>query len=153
MAQCAARCASEGYRCTREPHDDDQHMAHYRGADGQPHLWLFTEVAPTEVASPGSMDEAIAARDEALERVEAGAEPDWQAAALAALEITARRLPDFISDDVWDSGLPSTREDRALGPIFLAAARAGWIAKTDRVRPSRRSHASGKPVWRSLIYR
>lgn len=48
-------------------------------------------------------------------------------------------------------GLTGTREDRALGPVFQRAARKGWIVKTDRVRPSVRSHLSGKPVWRSLL--
>ena len=98
-----------------------------------------------------TLADALRDRDLALERVEDAADPDWRGSALAALERTARALPEFISDDVWSNGLPSTREDRALGPVFLAAARAGWIEKTDRVRPSRRSHGSGKPIWRSLI--
>jgi hypothetical protein len=54
---------------------------------------------------------------------------------------------------VWETGLDCTREDRALGPIMQKAARLGWCIKTDRVRPSRRSRMSGKPVWKSLLYK
>lgn len=98
-------------------------------------------------------DSAKIGRETGLERVDRAAEPDWKDLAYEAVEATARRLPEFISDDVWEyGGLESTREDRALGPVFLRAARAGLIVKTDRVRPSVRSHLSGKPVWRSTVY-
>lgn len=96
---------------------------------------------------------ASAARDSALAHVEEAADELWKERAYTAVLSTARRLPEFISDDVWDTGgLDSTREDRALGPILQRAAREGVAVKTDRVRPSVRSHMSGKPVWRSLIY-
>jgi hypothetical protein len=91
-------------------------------------------------------------RDDALDRVEAGSDPAWQAQAFAAVRKTAEVMQEFISDDVWQTGLAAPREARALGPIFLHAVRSGWIVKTGRVRPSVRSHLSGKPVWRSLIY-
>lgn len=92
-------------------------------------------------------------RNEALQRVDEAAEPEWKDVAYEAIQATALRLPEFISDDVWEIGqLDSTREDRALGPVFLRARRDGICIKTDRVRPSVRSHLSGKPVWRSLIY-
>ena len=100
-----------------------------------------------------SMHDALAARDTALQRVEEHADERWKQDALAAVRRTAEALPDFISDRVWDvGGLESTREDRALGPVFLRAARLGWIEKTDRVRPSVRSHGSGKTVWRSRLF-
>lgn len=99
------------------------------------------------------LQDALAARDEALKRVEQAANEQWKNDALAAVRQTCEQRPDFISDDVWNvGGLDSTREDRALGPVFLKAARAGWCVKTDRTRPSVRSHGSGKPVWRSLLY-
>ena len=97
-------------------------------------------------------DHAKRARDDALERVERNAMEAWKREALAAVERTCRELPEFFADDIWDRGLDSTREDRALGPIMRTAARNGWCVKTDRVRPSKRSHLSGKPVWKSLIY-
>jgi hypothetical protein len=93
-------------------------------------------------------------RDDALEDVHDAAAPSWTAQAMRALIRTAETLQEFISDDVWRVGaLEPTRENRALGPIFLSAAKEGWITKTDRVRASVRSHLSGKPVWRSLIYK
>lgn len=100
------------------------------------------------------VEAATAARDGALEDVENAADPAWLGAALQAIRRTAERRADFISDDVWaDAGLKPTHENRALGPVFQSAARNGWIKKTDRIRPSVRSHMSGKPVWQSLIYR
>jgi hypothetical protein len=96
--------------------------------------------------------EAASARDEALRQVDEHADARWKADALAAVEGLCRARKDWISDDVWETGLESTREDRALGPILRTAARNGWCRKTDRVRPSKRSHLSGKPVWESLIY-
>lgn len=88
---------------------------------------------------------------EAWRRVQNGTDPVWEDQAKAALIRVALEKEEFISDDVWDTGLEPTRENRALGPIFMAAKRAHLIEKTDRVRPSVRSHLSGKPVWRSLI--
>jgi hypothetical protein len=90
---------------------------------------------------------------EALDRVDEAADPDWKEEALAAVERTCRARQEFISDDIWEiGGLESTREDRALGPVLMRAAREHWCIKTDRMRPSKRSHLSGKPVWRSLIF-
>lgn len=97
---------------------------------------------------------AASARDAALAQVDAGADPRWKALALDAVRRTCEQRAEFISDDVWEVGnLPSTREDRALGPVLRQAARQGMCVKTDRVRPSVRSHLSGKPVWRSLLVR
>ena len=96
---------------------------------------------------------AVAAETRAaLNQVEENAVDSWKTDALAAVKQTCLRLETFISDDVWETGsLESTREDRALGPVLLQARRLGWCEKTDRVRPSKRSHLSGKPVWRSLL--
>lgn len=105
-------------------------------------------------ASQPSFDFVAGETRSALEQVEEAADDDWKEEALAAVERTCMALPEFISDDVWTTGgLESTREDRALGPILLQARRLGWCEKTDRLRPSRRSHLSGKPVWRSLVRR
>jgi hypothetical protein len=112
---------------------------------------LMTDPKPPQLSLFGR---ARAARDIALERVEAAADPDWQAQAIAAVRVTAELMIEFISDDVWAmTKLSAPREARALGAVFRHAMKAGWITKTDRVKPSVRSHLSGKPVWRSLIYR
>ena len=100
-----------------------------------------------------SIDDALAARAEALAAVDAHADPLWKDQALAAVRRVCELRQDFHVDDSWTlTDLPSTREDRALGPIMLKAARLGYCRKTDRVRPSARSHGSGKPVWTSLIF-
>jgi hypothetical protein len=101
---------------------------------------------------PRTLPEARAEAAIAIERVEQAAEPDWVEQAYAAVERTCREMPEFISDDVWRRDLPTTREDRALGPVMVRAAKAGLCRRTDRTRPSIRSHGSGKPVWFSLIY-
>lgn len=95
-----------------------------------------------------------ATAEQAIQQVEENADPDWKTLALEAVRVTCEQRAEFHVDDVWDVGqLPHTREDRALGPVMRQAARLGYCAKTDRVRPSVRSHLSGKPVWRSLLYR
>lgn len=100
-----------------------------------------------------TIDQALAARDVQLARVDEHADPEWKTRALAAVRRTCEQLPDFICDDVWTTGdLDSTREDRALGPVMQRAARNGWCVRTMAGRPSARSHGSPKPVWRSLIY-
>lgn len=111
-------------------------------------------LAGARVPAQMSLEDAIAERDVALERVEASSDEEWRDRAFAAVRQTCEQREQFISDDIWTiSQLDSTREDRALGPVLLRAARAGLCIKTDRVRPSTRSHGSGKPVWRSLIYK
>lgn len=88
----------------------------------------------------------------AIKRVDENADDEWKQTALEAVRRTCEQLPEFISDDIWDQGLDSTREDRALGPILMKAKKEGWCVKTDRLRPSVRSHLSGKPVWKSLLF-
>lgn len=97
--------------------------------------------------------EAVAETREAIESVEENADRLWLDLALAAVKRVCLALPDFISDDIWGiGGLTSTREDRALGPVLMKAKKHGWCVKTDRGRPSRRSHMALKPVWRSLLW-
>jgi hypothetical protein len=88
---------------------------------------------------------------QAIADVDAGTDAEWRAAALAVVRTVCLEREEFISDDIWKTGLDSTREDRALGPVMLKARRLGWCEKTGRVQPSVRSHLSGKPVWRSLL--
>jgi hypothetical protein len=109
---------------------------------------------PRKKVEQRSLDFTIAQAElrTALRRLDTHVDRAWLEQAHAALERCAMARKDFISDDVWDFDLPRTQEDRALGPVFLRAKRAGIITKTDRVRPSVRSHLSGKPVWISNIY-
>ncbi len=116
-------------------------------------------IQPRPSACPAILDRMTAFwragmdRDIALERVETAASEAWKAEALEAVYAVCCARHTFISDDVWEIGeLPSTREDRALGPIMLRAARLGWCRKTTEVRPSVRSHLAGKPIWESLLH-
>jgi hypothetical protein len=88
-----------------------------------------------------------------LDLIEQNTADDWRSDALRAVEQVCRQKPDFICDDVWDVGLRSTHNDKALGPVLMTAKRLGYCVKSDRVRPSLRSHLSGKPVWVSQLYR
>jgi len=45
----------------------------------------------------------------------------------------------------------STHNDKALGPVMLKAKRLGMCTKAGTLRPSLRSHLSGKPVWISRL--
>jgi hypothetical protein len=78
----------------------------------------------------------------------------WKAAALEAIKLTCEQRETFISDDVWTvSGLVEPDDSRALGAQFGKARELGYCEKTGEMRPSVRSRGSGKPVWRSLIFR
>jgi len=105
------------------------------------------------IDAPGLWGQARAAHDAAVKRVDEAADPFWKDDALEAIRQVCLTTVDFIVDDVWATGLRSTREDRALGPQMTRARVHGYCVKTDRVRPSVRSHLSGKPVWMSLIFR
>lgn len=97
------------------------------------------------------------ARDEALARVEAHADPEWKATALAVVEHLARTRDEMTTDDVWHvldaRGVTFTHEPRALGAVMKQAASFGWISRTERTRRSERvvRHAGDVRVWRCLL--
>lgn len=121
-----------------------------------PELGAEPELEPAEVKpNPWTKTEAeaIAERDRGMAQVDENADAVWREHALEAVRVTATKLETFLVDDVWTVGeLERTREDRALGPVMLRAARLKWIEKTDRTRPSVRSRMGPKPIWRSRIY-
>lgn len=88
-----------------------------------------------------------------LDLVAANTESDWADEALEAIRKVCLKYREFHVDLVWLEGLRSTHNDKALGPVMMRAKRLGYCVKTDRVRPSLRSHLSGKPIWKSLLYR
>lgn len=100
-----------------------------------------------------TIEDALAARDVALERVQRGADPAWCDRALQVIRRVCEDRADWHSDVLWEYGLDEPTEARALGPVMLRAARLGYCTRTDRVRPSVRSHGSGKTVWVSLLYK
>jgi hypothetical protein len=91
------------------------------------------------------------ARDAGMAAVDAHANAQWKLSAAAVIRELARRGVPFIGDDVWDlldqRQVPPPSSLRALGPLMLAAARAGEIRRTGEFRPSVRSHMSPKPLW------
>ncbi len=124
------------------------------------HDWRATNTGRCEVCDliPREHDAlcAKAATDEAIERVEEHADPEWKAHALDAIESCARSFPTFTTDAVWAllDGGPETHEPRALGAVMREAARRGWVESTDRTEQTARVHAHQRParVWHSLIY-
>lgn len=102
----------------------------------QPTLWDD----PDPVAAAHARADGIAAADAHVSR-------QWRAAARDAIRWCAENYPDgFTSDEVLvrlvEVNAPYVHELAALGPQFMAAARAGEIAKTGAMRPTkfRRRH-------------
>lgn len=105
-------------------------------------------------------DRSRQVRQDALDRVEANAHPDFKATASRAVRYMAGQMAEFTTDDVIQAmslAYPNvyTHEPRAWGPIMRDAAREKLIANTGRVRESNMvlNHRRPKAVWRSLIYR
>jgi hypothetical protein len=98
--------------------------------------------------------EARAAAQEAIERANEHANPEWKEAARAAVLAIAPGV-EFTTDDVWArlTGDEQTHERRALGAVMQQLAADGRIVKLDRVRPSTRpeAHANPKQVWRRAM--
>jgi hypothetical protein len=101
-------------------------------------------------------DAAQAAKDAAMEAVDANADPAWKAAADDAIATITGMRQEFTTDPVWVLldrwEWPRPREPRALGPRMRATAYAGLIENTGRVHQSKRvsRHAAPLTVWRRL---
>lgn len=102
--------------------------------------------------SSGQLSLALAAREDGIQRASDHANEAWKEAAYAAIVCAASVRVNFTADDVWDRIGPEyqTHEPSALGPLFLAASRAGLIRKVG-LRPSRhpRRHRD-LTVWQKL---
>lgn len=99
--------------------------------------------------------EARRRRDRALAVVVVGKD-DWIKAAKWALYEVALSTREFTTDAIWATGLPEppSGSSRALGPVMLAAARAGVVQITDRTRPTtkKKSHAQPLRIWISNVW-
>lgn len=88
-----------------------------------------------------TFDDAFTARQVAIARADHNAAPDWKRAAREAVAWCASHHETFTADDVLARlaavQAPTTHEPSALGPVMLAASRAGTIVKTGELRPSR----------------
>lgn len=97
-------------------------------------------------------------RDAGIDAAQAGAPPDWYAAAQAAVRQICRHRLRFTTDDVWrsleeDYGFGSPPEPRAMGAVMRHARKQRWCRATEHFRPSERPVAHRKPcrVWESLL--
>lgn len=100
------------------------------------------------------MSEATLARDEAMRRVEAGAEEEWKDHAFEAVRLLANPAADMYlitPDDLWDY-VEKPREPRALGPVMTRAAKAGLIRSTIFHENSRNGHAPNIRIWASALW-
>lgn len=95
------------------------------------------------------------AREEALARVEASADPDWMEACLQIGRELADEMDAFTTDHIWER-LPDdarTHEPRAMGAVMRSLSDLGVIERTDRTVNSHRPECHRRPVrlWRSKI--
>lgn len=85
---------------------------------------------------------AAVARDAGIGTADLNADRAWRTSATEAIRWCAANYPEgFTADEVLmrlaSIGAPLTHNLSALGPRFLAAARAKVIVKTGETRPSR----------------
>lgn len=103
------------------------------------------------------LNKTIDSKEEAIERSMGNANERWKTAALDTIVEIAQKTPSFTSDDVLavlDRLDVKTHDTRALGGIFVQAARLGWIRKTGAYVPSKRPACHSRPilVWESLLH-
>ena len=117
---------------------------------------------PPPIKLPAVPDPAAgtAAREEAIERVDAGTPVEWRWMAARVLTDLAATVPDLTTDDLFfaiqAAGFdPSVPEMRAYGAVIRRGQADGVISPTDHFRPSVRPAAHRRPmrVHRSLIMR
>lgn len=106
--------------------------------------------------------ESMEAKRLAMDQVETNANRVWLDFMFEIVWLTCHANERFTTDDVMElygrainRDKPTTHELRAMGPVMLRAAKAGFCRKADcKAVPSRRKslHASPRAVWQSLIY-
>lgn len=99
------------------------------------------------------MSLAEAVTDAAIARVRSNADETWVREAERIISLVVRRQRLFTTDDLWEAGLPSPREPRALGAVMREAARLGICEATGEYRRSERAACHTRPirVWKSLV--
>ena len=98
----------------------------------------------------------LSIKEEAINRVELNADPQWFDAAMRAVKRLALGRDTFTTDDVWEElqyVSNTTHEPRAMGAVMRNAAKTGIITATSGYRTSQRSECHGRPVrvWSSTI--
>jgi hypothetical protein len=92
-------------------------------------------------------------RDQAIEKAEAGASPEWKAEALETVYFVATYKDEFTTDEVWVRLKTKTRENRAMGAVMLTAVKMGYVRPTERFTPSLRPSQHRRPlrIWESTL--
>lgn len=117
----------------------------------------YAPVTAVLTPSPDRFDAELGARtrDVGIARVAASTD-EWQEAAVAAIRVLAQSRVTLTTDDVWLSlGRDAELEGRAMGAAMRAAAKLGYVRRTDRTRKSERAacHRRDLRVWESLLCR
>jgi hypothetical protein len=94
---------------------------------------------------------AIELRDKGVASAEKNADPQWKEFAWNGVLSLAKTGKPFTSDDIWAylEGLATTPEPKALGAVFLRAAKRKLIKPTGEFWQSKRPQAHGRRlmVW------
>lgn len=124
---------------------------------------LFNSETKRVIRDPKRKSQGAAkeAKQEAIQRVEQNANPQFLAMCRVALEAVAREQEYFTTDPVWEryeqgSSHPFPHERRAIGPVMLRATKDGVITKAGDQHwnsTSARCHNRPKQVYQSLIYK
>ena len=95
-----------------------------------------------------------AAKEEAIERVRASADPSWMNHAWAAIVMVCHEShagwTTITSDLVWERlaewHAPKPHEPRAMGPVMRRAVKEGLLRPTSTFRPSAMPQNHRRPV-------
>ena len=93
--------------------------------------------------------------ERAIQRARTNADPEWKELAMELIIKVAQRKATLTADDIWEAGLPETRENRALGAVMQDAAKKNILRSTNTVQKSRRvkhNHGRSIAIWRSMIW-
>ena len=108
-----------------------------------------------EQQQPNLLDLIVAAREEAIDRVEAHANSEWKDVAYLTATRVAQQKRFFTSEEVWDalSGDVRTHEPRAMGAVMRRLRKERIVEPTDQFVTSTSPLGHGRPsrVWRSLL--
>ena len=96
-----------------------------------------------------SLWDALAAADEAIQRVDENADEGWKRAAEQTVWEWSQSARPFTTDDVMESlealGV-TTHDNRALGPVMRRMIRSNTIHEIGMTR-SRRRHGARIPIY------
>src|SRR5580692_10284812 len=111
---------------------------------------------PPLVKAPVAVPAWRAARDDGMKRAAKNASPFWKNRARELLYNFAMSGPGFygwqITQKLREEGC-TTFTDRALGPMMTAAAKKGWIEKTEHHERNPLANGCPSPMWKSKLYR